>query len=100
MRKAGTWPSIDHSLLSPSGRVSKRARAAAMRREAAKLFDGVDLRSRDPPQPPRWEVMRRQAAELRVLASRGMGPKKFPKLADRLEAEADHLEAAAREDRR
>ena len=31
-------PSIDHSLLSPSGRVSKRARKAALKREQARLF--------------------------------------------------------------
>lgn len=31
-------PSIDHGLLSPSGRMSKQARKAAMEREAAKLF--------------------------------------------------------------
>lgn len=31
-------PTIDHSLLSPSGRMSKRARKAAIKRETARLF--------------------------------------------------------------
>lgn len=34
----GTWPSIDHGLLSPSGRTSKRARKAAMEREQERLW--------------------------------------------------------------
>lgn len=96
MKKGGTWPAIDHSLLSPSGRMSKRARSAAMAREAARLFDGVDLTPKQPKQPEPWERLRRQASELRALAARGMSPRKFPKMADAMEAEADRLEAAAR----
>lgn len=38
MSDRGNWPSIDHSLLSPSGKMSKRARRAAMDREREKLF--------------------------------------------------------------
>ena len=37
--------------------------------------------------------LRRQAAELRVLAARGMSPRKYAKEAARLEAEADKLDA-------
>jgi hypothetical protein len=37
-----TIPCIDHGLLSPSGRMSKRARVAAMKRETARLFAGVE----------------------------------------------------------
>ena len=39
-----TWPAIDHSTLSPSGRVSKRIRKAALERTRRELFgDGLPL---------------------------------------------------------
>lgn len=37
-----SWPSIDHSLLSPSGHISKRARKAALAREHDRLFDQTE----------------------------------------------------------
>lgn len=90
-----TFPSIDHSMLSPSGRVSKRARAAAMQRESARLFPPGYF---DRPEPSaedqcraQAEALRRSAANLRDLAARGMSPRKFVREAARLEAEADAL---------
>jgi len=84
-------PSIDHSLLSPSGRMSKRAREAAMRREAERLFAGIDL---NPPVPQPTEAvrLRRAAAQLRDLAGRGMSTKKYLHKAAELEAQAELLE--------
>lgn len=60
-------PSIDHGLLSPNGRMSKRARDAAMKREAARLFppgfwDDVN-------KPPRQPTLAEQAAKLREYAT-------------------------------
>lgn len=81
-RRAGTWPSIDHSLLSPSGRMSDRARKAAMKREAAKLFDGVNTSPRLPPQPTKRERLLREAAQCRDFAARGMRPRAFIKQAE------------------
>lgn len=82
-------PSIDHSLLSPSGRVSKRARRAAMDRETKRLFAGVDWK--DAPIPRKAEHLLSQAAELRRLADCGMRPKRHRELAAKLEAEAAAL---------
>ena len=94
-------PSIDHTLLSPSGRVSKRARAAALKREHDRLF---------PPgfwdEPPKTQQqiaqdkvasLRRSAKNLRDLAERGMSTRKFTKEADKQEAEALAIEKAAAE---
>ena len=90
----GDWPSIDHSLLSPSGHISKRARAAALRRYQVELNE---WESRQPkPQKPAPDspaiYNRRVAAELRALAARGMCPRKYAKEAARLEAEAERIE--------
>jgi hypothetical protein len=92
-------PAIDHTILSPSGRVSKRARDAALKREAARLFppgfwnqpekSAAELRS------AKAESLRRSAANLRELAARGMSAKKFTREAARMEAEAAALEAGA-----
>jgi len=79
-----TWPSIDHSLLSPSGRMSKRARKAALKREHDRLFAGVgDLRGEDK-QPSEREKVERHIAELEDLAARGMSVRKFRREAERL----------------
>lgn len=89
-------PSIDHSMLSPSGRVSKRARAAAMKREHDRLFPPGFWDKQEPTEAERIaaevEALRRQAAQLRDLAARGMKPRAYPKLAAELEAKADALE--------
>lgn len=60
-RTVGTWPSIDHSLISPSGRMSNRARKAAEKRENAKLFAGVV--AVQPQQPAKIERADRIKAE-------------------------------------
>lgn len=89
-------PSIDHSGLSPSGRVSKRARIAWERREYALLFPPGTFAP--PPRDERAErvaTMRRSAANLRDLAARGMRPLAHAKAAERLEAEAAKLAAEA-----
>jgi hypothetical protein len=48
-------PSIDHSLISPSGRMSKRAREAALKREAGRLFPPGYW---DKPKPTREDEIR------------------------------------------
>lgn len=93
-----TWPSIDHSQLSPNGRVSKRARKAMHTVNAALLFPPelqAEIRAnRRANQPTKQERLRRQAANLRDLAARGMKPRAFPKEAARLEAEAAALDGS------
>lgn len=88
-------PSIDHSILSPSGRVSKKARQAAMAREAARLFPPGYW---DRPEPTEQEQrsadrerLLRSAANLRDLAARGMSSRKFNKAAEQMEIEAEAL---------
>jgi len=83
--------SIDHSLISPSGRMSKRARKAAIEREAKTLFAGIDLNP-PIPQPTEAERLRRWAAELRALAEQGMKPSAYAKKAAALEAQAEQLQ--------
>jgi len=88
-------PSIDHSILSPSGHCSKRARAAALKREAARLFPPGFGHHEPTEEEKRQETikrLRRSAANLRALAARGMSPRKFPREAAKLEAEATALE--------
>ena len=84
-----TWPSIDHSILSPSGHCSKRARKAAMAREHARLFppDVLEAMRGRLPQSSEREQALRQATRLRELAGRGMHPRKYLKEAERIEAE-------------
>lgn len=87
------WPSIDHTILSPSGRCSKRARKAALERERQRLFPpGLDLKGGPTPQPSKKERLLRHAARLRGLAERGMCRRKYRKLAAEAEAEAAKLE--------
>lgn len=74
---------IDHSILSPSGRVSDRAREAALERNRRALFgDGLPFPSCR--QPSERERLLRQAAELETLADRGMSPVKHRREAVRL----------------
>ena len=87
------YPTIDHSILSPSGRVSKRAEAAAKERARRELF-GDGLAYPTVPQPTEAESLRRWAATLRSLAERGMKPKAYARKAAELEARADELEGA------
>lgn len=71
-------PAADHSLLSPSGRVSKRARAVALAREGARLFADVDWQPATA-QPTEEQRLRDHAARLLDLAERGMSPRRFRK---------------------
>lgn len=92
------WPSIDHSLLSPSGKASKRARVAALKREGERLFP-----------PGFWDAgpltaaqvlgrrilaLRRRAANLSELADRGMNPARYRRVAASLMAEAERMAAS------
>lgn len=89
-------PSIDHTLLSPSGRASKRARDAALKREAARLFPpgyfDAPTKSAQQIASEKAATLRRSAANLRDLAARGMSARKFLREAAKLEARADELE--------
>lgn len=102
----GTW--LDHTLLSPSGRCSKRARAAADRRMGEALqrhADRYDLEHASELEDSRvaeeaearaayLRALRGSAMELRTLADRGMRPRYHRKHAAKLEAEASALESA------
>lgn len=81
------------AISSPSGRMSKRARAAATKRLHDALFgtEPYDLRG-EAPQPSKVEKLRRNAAMWRDLAARGMSPRKYNRLADAAEAEANRIE--------
>lgn len=81
-----TWPAIDHSLLSPSGHMSKRARKAADKREFERLFRGCSPLNPPVHQPLPRERDLRWAAELEALAERGMSPRKHRKAAAALRA--------------
>ena len=90
------WPSIDHSLLSNTGRMSKRARKAALKREFERLFpkdlfpNGIPIHQL-PTQPTDKERLLEQAKQLRELAERGMCVHKYTKEAERLEAQANEV---------
>lgn len=81
-------PSIDHSLLSPSGNMSKAARKRTILREASRLFEGVNI-SPKIEQPTEREYLLRQASQLREVAARGMKPRAYLKRALELEAQAN-----------
>ena len=89
-------PSIDHGLLSPSGKMSKRAREAAMKRESNRLFP---IGYFDKPEPTLEQKRkatidncRQRAKELHGLADRGMCVRKYRREARKLEDLAEKLE--------
>lgn len=88
-------PAIDHTLLSPSGTVSKRARKAALQREHDRLFPSgfwdEPEKSQEQQRQDKADTLRRSAQTLRELASRGMSPTKHIKAAERLELQAQEL---------
>ena len=100
MRIGEEWmrPSIDHTLLSPSGHVSKRARAAAIKREAARLFPPGfwDEPERTDEEKRADEVvsLKRHAATLRDLAACGMNTRRYNSEADKIDARVNELEGA------
>ena len=77
--------------------MSKAARERALERTRKELFTDEEGNPIDAGPKVQQEApavrLRRQAAELRVLAARGMSPRKYAKEAARLEAEADKLDA-------
>jgi hypothetical protein len=96
----GSWrPAIDHTYLSPSGRVSKRAREAANKRLADELFGpNSGFAGWGPPPPTEAEAkaakrtsLLRHAALLRDFAARGYRVKYHTKHAEIAEAEAAKL---------
>jgi len=89
-----SWPSINHSTLSPSGKASARTQKVARARARQELFGDGLARPQGPPQPSRPDRLRAQAAELRSLAARGMSPRKYTAKAAELEEEAASIEAA------
>lgn len=83
------------SMTSPNGRMSGRAKAAMQENLRVALFGKAGLPQPGlPPQPTKQESLRRQAANLRDLADRGMRPRAFRRDAALLEAQADALDAA------
>jgi hypothetical protein len=84
-------PSIDHSALSPSGKVSKRSRASALRRVSAELFPPGFWDRVPPGKTEKAKALIRAAKNLRELAARGMSPRKHVKEAARLESEAARI---------
>ena len=76
------------ALSSPSGRMSKRALAAAQKRLSMDLFGPNGLERPKCKQPTEKESLLRHAAQLRDLAARGMRPRAFIKDAVMLEAKA------------
>lgn len=90
-------PGLDHSLLSPCGKMSKRALEAAKKRAeldifgpegAAAFFEGIRIKTA---QPSERDYLLCKAAEFRELASRGIRPRKHMREAARLEALAASL---------
>ena len=84
-------PAIDHGILSPSGRISRRARDRAIRDTAAELFPPGYWESAAPSTEDIRQRLIHQARELRELAARGMGVRKHLREAERLEQEAREL---------
>lgn len=87
-----SWPSIDHSILSPSGHVSKRTRNAALERTRQELFGKNGLERPKAKQPSEKERHLANAKMWHDLADRGMGVRKYRKLALDAEAKAAKLE--------
>lgn len=95
-RRTGKTMGDAIALSSPSGRMSKRARAAAQERLRVELFGAGGLaRPSIPPQPSEIERLLQHAARLRDLAARGMRPRAFIRDAEELERRAALLRAVA-----
>jgi hypothetical protein len=87
--KSGETMTDAIALSSPSGRMSKRARNAALARLGSALFSGYTPAPR-PVESERDNCLRR-AKDFRDMAARGMKPRAFLKEALRLEARAAEL---------
>lgn len=80
---------LDHSRLSPSGRVSERYRQKLLaqdRAEINRLYSELRETRQSATQPSERERDLQRASEYRELAARGMQPRKMFKLAAELEA--------------
>lgn len=73
---------------SPSGRMSARAKDAALKRLSTQLFGEGGLQKAAPAQESEAANMLRNAKQLRQLAAGGMSVKKFTKQADLMEQAA------------
>lgn len=84
------------ALSSPSGRMSKRAREAAVKRLGDALFgEGSGFELPPPPRTVPEAVLLREKAEwFRGLAAKGMRPRVHRREAEMLEAQASRLEVA------
>ena len=80
------------ALSSPSGRMSKRARAASEKRLLDALFGPAGLQP-EPPTARTPAMIRSYAAFLRGLADKGMQPRVHRREAEKLEREAAAMEA-------
>src|SRR5712692_8641170 len=89
-QRAATTMGEAIAISSPSGRMSKRARAAAISRLGAALFP-PGIWPSAPALTSRRTQLLRQAAELRELAGRGMKPRAYARAAAQLEQEAATL---------
>jgi hypothetical protein len=88
-------PSIDHSLLSPSGKMSGRARSAAIEKARKELFPdgywGKSEKAEEEKLADKKKQMLKQAQTLIDLANRGMNTKKYKREAERLIFKAGQL---------
>lgn len=82
---------IDHSILSPSGRVSRATQKRTLERARLELFGKRGLDFPRAKQESDKENMIRRAKELRELSSRGLKPRAYLKEAIRLEALAGRV---------
>jgi hypothetical protein len=82
---------IDHSILSPSGYVSKRTKKQTLERVRENLF-GNGLESPRVQQQTEAEYLKHRIALLRDLAARGLGTRKYKKLADRIQKQLGEIE--------
>lgn len=88
-------PTIDHGFLSPSGKMSKRAREQYLKRLGSELFPkelfphGLKGEQK---QPTEKENLLAHAKRLRDLANSGMNTRKYNKLAMEAEEKANKLE--------
>jgi len=90
-------PTIDHGLLSPNGRMSKRAREAALKREATRLFppgywDKPVPTEREKKELEIWSLLHAAENCLKFIKSK-KGPREAKKLQDRAKILQGELDA-------
>lgn len=89
-------PAVDHSLISPNGRMSKRARKAAQQLQAERLFPAgywdTAPKTEAEELAGQIEAARRRVEEWRGLAARGFQPRKMRRAADAEEKKIAEME--------